>query len=160
MSAAIGLDAASTDEAEVRAYLDRYQGAWNGEVSVENTNGDILRTFPLAAEYWKSGDRLKGLTAFEVEGKMTFIESENYFRHGLLYADVTQGGKTITYRGYLREGRLFWMPYDAELNTERRMKEWFVEENGQEILYVEGEELLRSDKGTAKVILRGRMSRD
>ena len=151
--------AAGPTEKDVREYLDQYLGAWRGEVSVENSSGEVIRTFPLAAEYWKSGDVLKGLTAFEVGGEMTFIESENYFRNGLLFADVTQQGETVTYRGYLREESLDWVPYDVDLNTERLMKEWFSEENGETILRVVGEELLHSDKGTGKVILKAKMIR-
>tara|TARA_R100000027_G_scaffold63770_1_gene56744 strand:+ start:22133 stop:22648 length:516 start_codon:yes stop_codon:yes gene_type:complete len=152
-------NASSDKKAEAQAYLDRYVGTWKGELSIESS-GKILRTLPLAAEYWKSGDAVKGLTAFEVDGEMTFVESSNYFRNGLLFADVTQKGETVTYRGFLKENRLVWIPYDAELNTERQMKERFVEEDGEEILYVDGVELLRSNGGTAKILLRARMVRE
>jgi|GEM_PF-5987942 len=146
-------------ESETKEWLDRYLGSWGGEVSVETATGDVIRTFSVAAEYWKSDGELRALTAFEINDKMSFVEARNYFRNKLLFAEVTQGEATVVYRGYLRDQELYWIPYDAELNTERRMKEWFVKEEGVDVLYIEGVELLRSSKGVASVTLRARMIR-
>lgn len=143
----------------IRAWLESYIGAWKGEVVVEDADGTELRRFPVAAEYWREGEGVRALTAFEIDGRMTFVEARNYTRNGLLFADVTQGGETVVYRGYLGPEELLWVPYDAELSTERRMKEWFAEEDGKEILHVEGLERLTSEKGKAVVRLRARMER-
>lgn len=154
-----GLQSAEPDPETVREHLHLYLGSWKGEISVETEDGKVLRTIPVAAEYWQAGERVKGLTAFDFEGKMTFVESVNYFRNRLLFADVEQDGKSLTYRGFLRGEEIVWVPYDAELNTERRMREWFGEEEGVRVLNVEGVELIRSEKGTAQVFLRAKMMR-
>lgn len=147
------------DVDRIRAWLDGYIGSWKGEVVVEDADGAVLRKIPAAAEYWRDGEGVRALTAFEIDGRMTFVEARNYIKNGLLFADVTQAGKTLVYRGYLGPVELLWVPYDAELSTERRMKEWFTEEDGKEILYVEGLERLTSEKGQAVVRLRARMER-
>ncbi len=149
----------NADVDHIRTWLDRYIGAWKGEVVVEDAEGTELRRFPVAAEYWRQGESVRALTAFEIEGAMTFVEARNHIKNGLLFAEVTQADKTVVYRGYLGPGELLWVPYDAELSTERRMKEWFSEEGGKEILHVEGLERLSSEKGKAVVRLRARMER-
>lgn len=156
----VGSLSARTDPAELERWLERYLGSWEGEVVVESSDGRELRRFPVAAEYWRDGGAVLALTAFEINGEMTFVTGRNFLRNGLLFADVTQAGKTVTYRGYLRGEELYWIPYDAELNTERRMKEWFSEQDGEEVLHVEGIERLRKPgKGQAKVLLRAKMKR-
>jgi len=147
------------DMDRIRAWLDGYIGAWKGEVVVEAADGTELRKFPVAAEYWRQGESVRALTAFEIDGRMTFVEARNYIKNGLLFAEVSQADKTVVYRGYLGPVELLWVPYDAELSTERRMKEWFTEEDGKEVLYVEGLERLTSEKGKAVVRLRARMER-
>jgi len=159
---ACGMVSASPASPQVepwREYLERYVGSWKGEMTIESSEGEILQRFPVAAEYWKDGSGIKGLTAFEIDGKMSFAESRNFLRNRLLFAEVTQGGQTVTYRGYEEEGGVVWIPYDAALNTERRMREWFARENGEEVLHVEGQEILRSEKGSARLILKARLTR-
>lgn len=152
--------AARTSPQDLAGWLERYLGSWRGEVVVEDSGGREITRFPAAAEYWRSGGEIRALTAFELGEGMTFVEARTYLRNGLLYSRVTQAGNEVLYRGFLRGDELFWIPFDAELNTERRMKEWFSEEEGKTVLHVEGVERLRSEEGQAKVFLKARLVRD
>lgn len=120
---------------------------------LEDQTGTVLKRFPTAAEYWRSGDRIRALTAFDLESGMAVTESESYIRNKLLFSEVTQDGKKTLYRGYLRDDELFWIPYDAALVTERKMKEWFSEDEGEPVLHMKGVELLRSEGKKAAVVL-------
>ncbi|MEM0966447.1 MAG: hypothetical protein AAGJ81_09895 [Verrucomicrobiota bacterium] len=160
LACGLGLDARLASREEITERLEQYLGSWTGEVTVQTIDGEVMRKFPVAAEYWKVGESIRALTAFEVDGEMTFVEARNYLRNGLLFADVTQAGEKVIYRGTLKPDQIIWIPYDAELNTERRMREWFSEEaDGTEVLNVEGVELLRSMKGIVPLILRAAMKR-
>jgi len=151
---------ARTPVNEIETFLDQYVGSWEGRMTIETNDGELIKTIPVAAEYWRSGSSIKGHTAFEIDGSIRFAQSRNYIRNRLLYADVSQDGETTTYRGYLEEGAVLWVPYDAELNSDRRIRESFVEEDGESRLVVEGRELLRSNKGVAKIRLRAELIRD
>jgi len=153
------LSSAEPSVDDMKEYLGQYLGTWEGELSFETPSGETLKTLAVATEYWKSGEVTKGMTAFELVGEINFAKSKTYFRNNLLFSDVTQNGKTVTYRGFLRNGGIVWIPYDAELNTERRITERFAEEGGDAVLYVEGQELIRSMEGTGKVLLRARLIR-
>ncbi len=161
----LGLGAATlvgarVDPGQIQSWLDHYLGSWKGELRIETADGREITRMPVAAEYWRSGKDVFALTAFEMEDGMTFVKARMFLRNGLLFSEVTQEEMTVLYRGYLRGEEMFWIPYDAELNTERRMKEWFSEEDGGTILVIEGLERLRSDKGQAHVRLEARLKKD
>ena len=157
---AFGNPTSSASPEEIEAWMDQYLGSWRGEVRIRGGDGKELKRIPTAAEYWRSGRKLRALTAFELEDGMTFVESVSYIRNKLLFSEVTQNGKEVLYRGYLRDDSLLWVPYDAKLVTERRMKEWFTEEEGRRQLHIRGIELLRSGDKKAKVYLNAVLEKD
>jgi len=157
---ALGGPGSKASPEEIKEWLGQYPGSWKGEVRIEDANGKELKVIPTAAEYWWSGEKLRALTAFELEQGTTFVEAVSYIRNKLLYSEVTQNEEKVLYRGFLNKDALFWIPFDAELVSDRRMKEWFSEENGKPRLHIKGIELLRSGEKKAKVYLNAVLEKD
>jgi hypothetical protein len=151
-------DAASaSDESDLVAALQAYEGRWVGTFTVHSTASDYTETFPVEQLYWWKDGVLNGVSVARREGNSSSSSSKAVVDDGKFYSEVKAGEGIEQYFGVLHDGGLLWFSSNLKRTKDYQMKEFFVEIDGQRILKTEGFDTYAYDGGLAYLIYRGEL---
>ena len=150
---------------ELRNFLTRFIGVWEGEFFIQKLDGEVLQKFPARNTFtWEETPdkfELKGNAVFSIGDKMELSESTTYLKDGQVISEITQNDKTTVFSGTvdLEKLTVTWVPYDEDgIPGQKTIEKILYDEDGTHIL-TSGFETVPVDDSLVTFAIKGSVRR-
>ena len=135
------------NQADMRRLFQPYVGRWDGEWTITDVEGTIIKRITLQQQYWWDKGHLKGLMVFKDRGSVSNLTSDIYLDGGRIISEVVSSEERNFYRGHPQDDILLWTPMKHEDVMRRRIKEYIQLREGETWFISEGfERFIDGDK--------------